>query len=210
MPHNPNIFNMAIHKRFRLKKYPLILVLMVLMFSSFASLVLAQTEHTREPEKPASDVGSLPDDKTQDDRPKPVDEKIAAMEKLAFDLLNEARQKENREPLIWSDKLAGIARQHSQDMANHAFFSIKPLGDRKLTDLVVEAGVKKWLSVGRLIATNAGAENPVEKTVDRWLSSKERRRYVFENAWSETGIGIVIAENGRFYLTQDFLSKKPD
>ncbi len=204
MPHKRNIFNIAMHKRFQIKIPALILVILFTLFCGTAFEVRAQTEHTRDPQKPVSEENET---KNPNEPTEKVDENIVALEKKAFDLLNEARKKENHPPLVWSERLAAIARQHSKDMDKHSFFSIEPFGGRKLSDLVVESGVKKWLNIGRLIATNAGIDDPVEQIVNRWLSSKERRLYVFENAWSETGIGIVITESGRFYLTQDFLSK---
>src|SRR5688572_29802911 len=51
----------------------------------------------------------------------------ASFERAAFGLINEKRIKIGLQPLIWSDGLAGVARVHSQNMAEFSFFSHRGL-----------------------------------------------------------------------------------
>ncbi len=135
------------------------------------------------------------------------DEKIVALERKAFDLMNQKRAGAGLKPLVWNGELAKVARKHSVDMAGHNFFSVQPFGGRTIGDQAAEFGIKDWKHLGRMVAAYTGVPNPVETAIERWLASNERRQYLFDSRWQETGVGIFVSKTGKLYLTQDFLSK---
>lgn len=182
-------------------------LLCLLCLALFPALIYSQTVITRNPEKEATEPDDAEKPKADKDVAPAVDPKLLKMEREAFDYLNAHRVKGKQKPLIWNEELASLARKHSKEMATENFFSVKGANGETIDEQIKEIGITRFTNLGRLIGANAGQENPVETTIDRWISSKERRQYLFDNPWSETGIGIFIGEDGMFYLTQDFLSK---
>lgn len=131
-----------------------------------------------------------------------------SLEKQAFALINEQRAASGLEPLAWSDEAAKIARVHSQNMANHNFFSHAGLDGSLVSDRADALGVNKWRAIGENIAYNQGFENPVEFAVERWMKSQKHRDNLLSSRWKESGIGIAITENGTYYFTEVFLVRK--
>ncbi len=179
----------------------------LLCLSVFPVLIYGQTVITRDPDKKAPE--STNKEKTTGAENKTVteDPELLKLEREAFDYLNGHRLKSKQKPLEWNENLAKLARKHSKEMAEKNFFSVNGPNGETIDEQVKEFGITKFTNLGRLVAANAGQEKPVEVAIDRWISSPERRQYLFDNPWSETGVGIFIGDDGMFYLTQDFLSK---
>lgn len=131
----------------------------------------------------------------------------ASLEQTAFDLLNKKRIENRLQPLAWNDKLASIARQHSKNMAEFNFFSHRGLDDKMVSSRADDAGLGKWRAIGENIAFNRGYQDPISKAVDLWLDSPSHRRNLLDNNWKETAVGIAVAADGSYYLTQVFLKK---
>src|SRR5436190_22983456 len=95
----------------------------------------------------------------------------ASLEQTAFDLLNQKRIENGLQALDWNDRLASIARSHSQNMAEFHFFSHRGLDDKMVSDRAEDAGVGGWRAIGENIAFNRGYQDPIRKAVDLWLNS---------------------------------------
>jgi len=130
-----------------------------------------------------------------------------SLEQTAFDLLNQKRIENGLRPLVWNDKLASIARQHSQNMAEFKFFSHRGRDDKMVSDRADDVGMGKWRAIGENIAFNRGYQDPIGKAVDLWLDSPSHKRNLLDNNWKETAIGIAVTADGEYYLTQVFLKK---
>ena len=130
-----------------------------------------------------------------------------SLEQVAFDLLNQKRIENGLRPLAWSDKLASIARLHSQNMAEFNFFSHRGLDDKMVSDRADDARMGRWRAIGENIAFNRGYQNPISKAVELWLDSPSHRHNLLDNNWKETAVGIAVAADGSYYLTQVFLKK---
>ena len=154
----------------------------------------------------------------QPDRPRIVPEKASgvkasiivntvSLEQTAFDLLNQKRVENGLRPLAWSDKLASIARLHSQNMAEFNFFSHRGLDNKMVSDRADDAGMGRWRAIGENIAFNRGYQDPIRKAVELWLDSPSHRRNLLDNNWKETAVGIAVTSDGEYYLTQVFLKK---
>lgn len=128
----------------------------------------------------------------------------AAEERTAFDLINGVRSKHGLQPLAWNDDIAAISRVHSRNMAEFNFFSHKGLDNKMVSDRADDLGARKWRAIGENIAFNRGYKDPITKAVELWLDSPSHRRNLLDPNWKESGIGIAIAEDGSYYLTQVF------
>ena len=162
----------------------------------FAIAVSASAQTDKLQEQIARNT-SAPSDFT---RPRVIPEKAAAVkasiivntasiEHVAFDLINKKRVENGFKQLEWSEDVAKIARQHSLDRADRS-------------------GLKKWRSIGENIAFNRGYKDPVEVAVELWLKSPSHRQNLLKSDWSESAVGIAVADDGSYYFTQVFLTRK--
>lgn len=130
------------------------------------------------------------------------------LERRAFELINRQREMSGLSPLNWSDDVARIARLHSENMANYNFFSHAGLDGLLVNDRADFFGIRKWRAIGENIAYNQGFENPVEFAVERWMQSPKHRDNLLNARWRESGIGIAVTNDGRYYFTEVFLVRK--
>jgi uncharacterized protein YkwD len=131
----------------------------------------------------------------------------ADMERRVFALVNEVRAKQGLPLLAWDEKLAQLARDHSANMARTRFFNhVDPQG-RDTMRRAREAGVKDWRALSENIAYNKGFDQPAEFAVERWLVSPKHHENMAQPLFTQTGIGVAKAADGRFYFTQVFLGR---
>jgi uncharacterized protein YkwD len=130
------------------------------------------------------------------------------LERIIFDLINEKRAENGLPELKWSEEVAKVARLHSQNMANSKFFSHQGLDGLRVDDRAYSLGVKRWQSIGENIASNRGFGSPTEVAVDAWMRSPGHRGNILNNLWQETGIGVAVDNDGKYYFTQVFLLKR--
>lgn len=147
------------------------------------------------------------------------------MESAILTCTNEERENYGLKPLIWDDKLASIARDHSEDMAENNFFSHINLRGEDPTDRAVRYGypIRKslgggWYSEG--IAENIGkmptgqvvgigyvannADSIARAQVASWMESTGHRENILNSQYDRIGIGV--AYDGLYYVaTQNFL-----
>lgn len=129
-----------------------------------------------------------------------------ALERRAFDLLNEQRALKGLSPLRWSDDLARVARMHSEDMArNHYFSHDGP--DGSVNARAKSLGIRGWRSIGENIAFNKGFRKPVEMACQHWMTSPGHRDNILDRTYTDSGIGVAIAPDGSYYFTQVFIAR---
>lgn len=142
-------------------------------------------------------------------KPAPKTNSVLEMERKAFDLLNQRRIENGLQRVVWNEDVAKVARIHSQNMANNNFFGHQGLDGSMVNDRADSAGLRNWRRIGENIAYNRGYENPVEFAVLRWMQSQSHRENLLSNKWTESGVGVAIAADGKtFYFTQVFMLKK--
>lgn len=130
-----------------------------------------------------------------------------SLERIAFELLNQKRIENGLQALAWSDQLAMVARLHSNNMAEHNFFSHRGLDNKMVSDRADDEGLRKWRAIGENIAYNRGYQDPITKAVELWLDSPSHRHNLLDDCWKETAVGIAVAADGSYYLTQVFLKR---
>ena len=133
---------------------------------------------------------------------------VASLERQAFVLVNKKREQNGLSSLEWSDQLEAVARLHSDNMAEYQFFSHKGLDNKYVSQRADDAHVGSWRSIGENIAFMRGYKDPVEEAVDLWLDSPSHRHNLMDPNWKESAIGVGVSQDGSFYFTQVFLTRK--
>ena len=137
----------------------------------------------------------------------PVHANTVSLERVAFNVLNQKRAENGLSPLAWNEKLAGVARLHSHNMAEFSFFSHKGLDGKMAAERANQMGLGQWRSIGENLAFSHGFQDPVAHAVRLWLDSPAHRQNLLDGNWRETAVGIAVAEDGSYYFTQVFLRK---
>ncbi len=129
------------------------------------------------------------------------------LERVAFELLNQRRQENGLQTLVWNEQVAAVARTHSQNMAEFKFFGHRGMDRKLVSDRADQMQVGRWRAIGENIAYNRGYKDPVEKAVDNWLNSQSHRHNLLNSEWQESAVGVAVADDGSYYFTQVFLRK---
>jgi len=162
-------------------------------------------------------------------RPGQPNIRIPDLEKRVHTLINKERTSRKVSALQFDEKLAKIARAHSQDMARRSFFNhVNPDGQdptargaaagyvcRKVLGNLITEGIAENIYQGNLYSRvrTRGTEksydwNSPEKIategVTGWMNSTGHRRNILEKGYEKTGIGIAIAKDDKVYVTQVF------
>ncbi|MCC7564788.1 MAG: hypothetical protein KO206_00710 [Methanomicrobiaceae archaeon] len=148
----------------------------------------------------------------------------AAIEQAVFALTNEERADAGTPALLWDERLAAIAREHSRDMAENDFFSHdnlrgedptaraerhgyptrKDLGGGWYTDGIAENIGK--MPTGNVIGIGHVARDAdaiARALVDSWMESPGHRGNMLEAGYDRLGVGV--AYDGKYYVaTQNF------
>ena len=134
-----------------------------------------------------------------------------SFEKAIFDQTNTIRSSAGLAALVWDDKLAEIAREHSEDMAKNNYFSHTNLQgespkDRGLRHNYTVVGenigkISPYLSGGEKYEYNS-SDGMAKLMMQFWMAGQHK--YNLLNP-SFTSMGVGIAYNGNEYLiTQTF------
>ncbi|WP_160720210.1 CAP domain-containing protein [Bacillus sp. USDA818B3_A] len=130
-------------------------------------------------------------------------------EQQIFDITNALRIRNKLKPLVWDEKTANAAYEHSKDMAENNDYShtSKKFGD--LANRLKTAKVT-YESAGENIAANY-TDGPA--VVEGWLNSKGHRDSLLNEEFSHLGVGVYshLGEGVyKKYYTQNFIRKAED
>jgi uncharacterized protein YkwD len=126
-----------------------------------------------------------------------------ADEQTVIDRINDMRKEEKLPPLKASNKLTGIARAHSENMAkqrklDHVLDGKKP-GDR------LKEGGYKFQFYGENVYYSPGKrQKVVEDVVPSWMKSPPHRGNILLKQVTEVGIGMAVDDRGWIYFTAVF------
>lgn len=121
-----------------------------------------------------------------------------AMERDVFDRVNDERAERGLPPVAWDDRLAELARDWSREMADTGELRHQDLG------AALQGGeVEGYTSVGENVFSGTG---PVTsgRVHEGWMRSQDHRGNVLEPGWDRLGVGVVCAEDGSVWATQEF------
>lgn len=138
------------------------------------------------------------------------------MEHLMLDLVNRdradsanaAETKGRAEPLRWNDRLAAVARAHSLEMLNQGYFGHQDPQGRSVAGRVEAAGME-WQEVGENIAIYTTVARAEAAFMNEPRFAKNHRGNILDPGFTDVGIGIVQAPDGKIYITQDFYTALP-
>lgn len=153
---------------------------------------------------------------------------LSLLEKEIHKQINREREKKGLVPLIWNDKLANIARNHSQDMAKRNYFehdspegydfSYRYKQGGFLCELLEDSGyfiltggenlfMVDWWTIQDWIRYNAVdvEEDLIAIKVARgWMDSPGHKENILTREWRRQGIGVAISSNDEVYITENF------
>jgi uncharacterized protein YkwD len=135
---------------------------------------------------------------------------IAAAEKSVLTLTNRRRVAAGLVSLRWDDRLAKLARERAEYMAQTGEFSHTQANGTDVFDMIVDSGIT-WYGAGEIIAWNTAAalDYSAAFAVQGWMGSPTHRAIVMSNGFNYVGFGLAIAPSGKRYWAGVYL-KGPD
>lgn len=137
----------------------------------------------------------------------PIDstESALSLERRVFALVNLERIANGLKPLAWIEKAATVARYHANSMAQSNFLGHRDMAGKRVSDRADRLGLSNWDQIGENVAWNRGYEDPAVQAVLGWMRSPGHRRNIMDRRYSETGLGLSIGSDGKYYFTQVFV-----
>lgn len=125
-------------------------------------------------------------------------------ERELFVLVNEERAKRGLPGLQWSDKVAAVARAHSQRMADQQFFAHV---DPDLGDLRNRLALQKveWMRCAENLYREHGYPSVIEPAIQGWLQSPGHQANLLGPDYTYSGLGIAVSRTDTYYVTQVFV-----
>ena len=130
------------------------------------------------------------------------------MERRVFGLVNQEREANGLRPLVWIEKAATVARFHSNSMATSGFLGHRDMAGKKVSDRADQFGLSNWTQIGENVVWISGYEDPAARAVYCWMKSSGHRKNILDRKYSETGLGLSIGDDGKYYFTQVFVSPR--
>ena len=130
-------------------------------------------------------------------------ESPAVSEEKCIAEINRVRQEHGLQPLKHWSQLSDCARGHSQNMADEKC----PFGhegfDQRADHMWSLASLS---SFAENVAYSHHYEDPVKIAVDGWMKRPGHRKNILGD-FEETGVGVAITKEGKFYITQLFAKR---
>lgn len=125
-------------------------------------------------------------------------------EKRVFDAVNSERVRRRGKPLVWNEELAEAARQHSESMARHGFFSHVDPRRGDLRERLEWVGIL-YSACAENIYTQTGGRDAVSAACAAWMKSAGHRANILNAQYAVTGVGVAVGRGGACFFTQIFL-----
>jgi uncharacterized protein YkwD len=106
-------------------------------------------------------------------------------------------------PLIWDERLAAVAREHSEEMARAGYFSHQGLDGSLPYVRVTRAGIQ-WKASGENIAKFDTVVRAQQGFMDEPKFQHNHRSNILNTAYTHVGVGIARGADGYLYITQEF------
>lgn len=154
---------------------------------------------------------------------------IEKIKRRIHNLVNLERKKWSLKELKWNEKLATLAKSHSEDMAENKYFSHINKNGEDPTKRAVRMGIEIKKVRGNTVFTGIGEnifknstyskiliidekefyeyndeEEIARTTVKGWMESEGHKENILNKNYEEEGIGIAINNDGEVYITENF------
>lgn len=130
---------------------------------------------------------------------KPSEELRKSYEREIFDLANTVRVRLGKEPFKWDEKIAQVARAHSEDMSLNDFFDHTNLAGESPFDRMDKAGIE-FMSASENIAW--GQMEGIYAH-EAWMNSSGHRSNILGD-FTYLGVGVYLGEGNNISYTQNF------
>lgn len=121
----------------------------------------------------------------------------------ALQLLNRDREKHGLAPLVYSAELSQLAERYAEDMIARKFFSHNDPDGRSPFDRMRASGIA-YRHAGENLAIN----DNVAAAQTAFMNSPTHRANVLSPQFTEVGIGVRVAPNGKTYVVQEFIGTR--
>jgi uncharacterized protein YkwD len=133
------------------------------------------------------------------------------LEKQTLELINRDRvapeynseTKGRARPLQWDDRLAAVARAHSEEMMRDGFFRHEGIHGSSPAQRVSAAGIQ-WTTVGENIAVCQTVTQAETEFMKEPKFERNHRWNILNAGYTSVGVGIVRGADGTIYITEDF------
>jgi uncharacterized protein YkwD len=119
--------------------------------------------------------------------------------------VDETRGRAN--PLQWDEKLAEVAREHSEEMAAHGYFNHRGL-DGSLPYMRVSRSGIGWLSTAENIAKFPDVTSAEAAFMNEPRFQANHRGNILKPEFTRVGIGIAQGSDGLLCITQEFVTPR--
>lgn len=124
----------------------------------------------------------------------------------SFGLVNGAREENGVDPqLELRERIAEVARRHSDQMRVEGFFGHKDSQGRTVADRLSEAGIA-FAVVAENLARVTNHPNPAAWAHEQLMASEEHRPNILSPAVSLMGVGVA-REGDSYWITQIFIDQ---
>ena len=130
----------------------------------------------------------------------------AAIEQAVFQQINGVRKERGLEPVSLSEDLQAPAREHSRYMAGRDQLTHRDATGRGAGQRLDGSGIR-WLRYGENVGLVKGYVNPTKTVVEAWLRSPGHAANILNPSLTESAVGVVVAADGTYYLTQVFVTR---
>jgi uncharacterized protein YkwD len=107
------------------------------------------------------------------------------------------------QPLRWDDRLAAVARAHSEDMARAGYLSHEGSDGSMPAQRVSYMGIR-WLSTGENVARARDAAEAESLFMDEPRFQQNHRSNILNPNYTIVGIGAARDSEGALYITEEF------
>jgi uncharacterized protein YkwD len=114
-----------------------------------------------------------------------------------FERANDERRERGLDPLDWNEDLAQLAREWSEEM------SITGEIQHRDIDVDLIQDIDGLTGLGENLFTST-APVPAGRAHEGWMRSPGHRANLLSPDWDLLGIGVVCADDGGMYATQNF------
>jgi len=115
-----------------------------------------------------------------------------------------SRETRGRAPALqWDDRLAAVARMHSEEMARNGYFSHEGADGSSPASRVSMAGIK-WRSTGENIASCGSVSEAQSLFMNEPKFQQNHRWNILNVNYTHVGVGVARAPDGSLYVTQEF------
>ena len=115
-----------------------------------------------------------------------------------FDRVNAEREERGLHPVAWNGALADVARSWSAEMAETGQFE-----HQDVREVLQRDELSGFVSIGENIFQATGPA-PAGAIHAGWMRSDTHRVNVLNPGWNRLGVGVVCADDGSVWATQEF------